>query len=148
MKKVVFLFFDTYIEIIKRAIGSRLFQITWALVDGKKQNVLKGGRISCATFVSSILILFGLIKERHATVAGTIKDMGTSGWKIITKPKIGCVLHWEKNGNGHEHVGFYIGNNKAISTSTEKLVPAKHHWKYGRDRRKIIGIYWHEKLDQ
>jgi len=146
---------DSYIETIKNSINSSVFKTLWALVDGEKQDVLDAGRKSCGVFTSSILLMFGLIKERHATVSGTIKDMEVSGWFEISEPKIGSVLRWEKkfgNGENNDHIGFYIGDNMAISTNSKERTPIEHHFTYGEEdgkaKRKIVTIYWHKKLDE
>ncbi|MCX6813984.1 MAG: hypothetical protein NT078_02130 [Candidatus Azambacteria bacterium] len=117
---------------------------------------MKNGGLSCARFVSSLLYLFKLIKDMHATVNGIVKDLKQSGWKKIKKPKIGSILVWEKidfgNKDFHKHIGFYIGNNKAISTSSPKKgQPVIHHWTYGIKRnkpvRKVEAIFWNKKLN-
>ncbi len=155
-QKVIPIIFDTYIAVIKNSVGSKMFRNFYAKVDGKKTDIMKNGDLSCAWFVSSLLYLFKLIKDAHATVNGTIKDLQQSGWKKIKKPKIGSVIVWEKidfgNKDFHKHIGFYIGNNKAISTSNSKKgQPIIHHWTYGIKRnkpvRKVKAIFWHKKLN-
>ena len=155
-QKVIPILFDTYIAVIKNSVGSKMFRNFYAKVDGKKTDIMKNGDLSCAWFVSSLLYLFKLIKDAHATVNGTIKDLQQSGWKKIKKPKIGSVIVWEKidfgNKDLHKHIGFYIGNNKAISTSNSKKgQPIIHHWTYGIKRnkpvRKVKAIFWHKKLN-
>lgn len=154
--KVIPILFDTYIAVIKNSAGSKMFRNFYAKVDGKKIDIVKNGDLSCAWFVSSLLHLFKLIKDAHATVNGTIKDLKQSGWKKIKKPKIGSILVWEKidfgNKDFHKHIGFYIGNNKAISTSNlKKGQPVTHHWTYGiksnKPMRKIEAIFWNKKLN-
>lgn len=157
-QKVIPILFDTYIAVIKNSAGSKMFRNSYAKINGKKTDILKNGMLSCAFFVSSILVLFKLIKEIHVTVNGTIRDLKKSGWKSASggkKPRIGSVLVWEKidfgNKNFHKHIGFYIGNNKAISTnSLKKGQPRIHHWTYGIRRnkpiRKVELIYWNKKL--
>lgn len=143
------LLFDSYIKMIKNSVGTRMFRNAYFVKDNKKIDVLKNGDLSCAVFVSSILKLFGLISVPHATVKGTIKDLEKNGWKKIKELKIGAVLHWDLNPESkkHEHLGFYIGNNKAVSNSSQKRMPIVHHCTYN-NRRKIIGIYWNKKLGQ
>lgn len=149
---------------IKNSVGTRMFRNAYFISNNKKIDVLKNGDLSCAVFVSSVLKLFGLISAPHATVKGTIKDLEKNGWKKISKLKIGAVLHWDccpstdstgssqassgraaLENEGHEHLGFYIGNDKAISNSSKKGMPIVHHYTYN-DKRKIIGIYWNNKL--
>jgi hypothetical protein len=59
------------------------------------------------------------------------------------------VLHWEKkltNGEENEHLGFYIGNNTAVSNSSTARTPVAHHWTYGGERN-IVAIYWNPRLN-
>jgi len=152
--RVTLLIKESYLETIRNSINSHMFKTLWANVDGKKEDIIDNGRRSCGVFTSGILIWFGLIHKRHATISGTLKDMKNSGWFEIFKPKIGCMLHWEKqNGNGesNEHIGFYMGDDMAISTSTTERTPIEHHWTYGvennKPKRKVIKMYWHPKFD-
>lgn len=141
--------FDTYISVIQSSVGSKMFQHLYMTVDGKKRDILRGGELSCAFFVSSILLMFALIGERHATVAGTVAAIEKYGWKKIKRPKVGAILVWEEK-KEHKHIGFYIGDNKAISNSPTKKVPASHHFTFGTlegvPKRKIEAIYWHKNL--
>ncbi|MFA5130027.1 MAG: hypothetical protein WC477_03870 [Patescibacteria group bacterium] len=143
--------FDTYVAIIKNSIGSKMFRHLYAIQDGKKINLLKKGRLSCAFYVSSILALFTLIKKVHATVDSTVQDMEASGWKKIRTPRVGSVLVWEKidyvNKGIHKHIGFFIGNGKAISNSDTLHHPVKHHWNFN-GKRKVEMIFWNPNLNQ
>lgn len=147
MRDIKLLIFDSYMSAIKASEGSTFFRHLYARIDGRKRDLTKSGGLSCALFVSSILIMFGLIKTRHVTVAGTLKDMRKNGWKEIKKPRPGAVLVWEKT-RGHEHMGFYIGPARAISNNSLKKVPATHHWTFGMRAgepiRKIESIWWHK----
>ncbi len=155
-EKVIPILFDTYIAVLKNSVGSKTFRNLYAKVNEKKTDITKDGVLSCAFFASSILVLFKLIKEIHATVDGTIKDLDKSGWKRVNKPKIGSVLIWQsldfKKGSFHKHIGFYIGNNKAISTSSKNGQPVIHHWTHGIKRkkpiRKVEAIFFNKKLNQ
>lgn len=148
------LFFDSYVQTIQNSVNSNIFKTVWAEVGGKRKNITQDGRLSCAIFVSSVLILFNLIKGKHTTVAGTLKDMESFGWKKIKKPRVGCVLVWEDmkfRSDVHSHIGFYMGGHRAISNSRNKKTPQTHNWTYGhigkRPKRKIVAIYWHSKLN-
>lgn len=149
---VSFILFDSYLAFIKNSVGSNLFRNVFAKVNGRKKDVTNNGELSCAFFASSTLCLFRLIKNVHFTVDSTVNDLKKSGWQEIKKPKIGCVLVWDKtkSNNRHKHIGFYLGNNKAISNSSEKGHPLIHHWTFGNRKgepeRKIEAIYWHKKL--
>ena len=146
--------FDTYLDVIKKSVGSNLFQSVFAEVNGERMNITNRGQFSCAVHVSSILLWFGLLKERHTGVDGLVVDMIDSGWYEIDKPKVGCIIRWEKklkNGGENEHVGFYISDDSAVSNDPVSGAPIEHHYTYGetdgRPNRKIETIYWHPKLD-
>lgn len=133
-----------------------MFRNAFFLINGKKQDVLRDGDLSCAVYVSSILRLMNLIPETHTTVKGTVETMCQAGWKPIRKPRAGSILVWEakhfkKSGESHRHIGFYIGDRKAVSNSSKKRSPAMHHWtfgvKNGKTKRTIEAIYWNGKLD-
>lgn len=156
--KVTPLLFDTYMAAIQGAVGSKMFNRAYALVDGKKKEVTEKGNLSCALFPSFVLKYFDLIKEGHFTVSGLVRDLEASGWKKIRKPKTGCILVWsaqddkkDKNYSfGHRHIGFSIGQAKAISNLSSKGKPGIHHWTFGMKKgkpvRKVEAMYWHEKL--
>ncbi len=145
---------ESYIKAIKNSVGSNLFRNLYAYVNGKKKDILEDGTLSCASFASSILYLFKLITDTHATVKGTVADLKKSGWVQVKKPRNGTVLVWEAqefgSGEAHKHIGFYIGKNKAISNYFKKHHPILHHWtfgmKNGRPVRKVEQIFWNKKL--
>lgn len=145
--------YDSYIQMIKNSVGTKMFQNLYLEIDGEKKDVAQNGNFSCAFFVSNLLLMWNLISEGHAIVESTIKDMEKSGWKKIKPEKIqpGDVIVWEKwrgsDGLMHLHNGFYIGNNKAISNSTTEKMPTVHHWTYD-DKRKIIAVYNYNKFDK
>jgi hypothetical protein len=145
-QKVAPMLAETYLAVIKNSLGSKMFRNLYALVGGQKKDITQNGNLSCAFYVSSILLLFKLIKEVHATVSGTERDMREFGWTDIKKPKNGCVLVWKEtdftNGSLHKHIGFYVGQQKAISNNYKLGYPTKHNWKF----RKIESILWHPNL--
>ena len=150
---VEILILDSYLATIKNAIGAKIFRNLFARINGKRIDILKNGKLSCAVFTSAILLMFGLVKESHATVAGLVRDLKTSGWRKITKPRPGAILVWDYKSypdGPHLHCGFYIGHDQAISNSTSKGTPVQHHWTYGQKNgkvgREIKAIYWHPKL--
>ncbi len=147
---------ESYIKTIKNSVGSNLFRNLYAYVDGKKKDILGDGILSCAAYTSSILYLFKLIPDVHATVQGTVADLIKSGWIEIKKLKEGAILVWEakefRNDGVHKHMGFYIGKNKAISNYFKKHRPILHHWtfgtKNGRPVRRVEQIFWNKKLNK
>jgi hypothetical protein len=148
------LFRDTYLAAIKGSVGSKIFQHSFARIKGKKVDILRGGDLSCAYFLTFLLSAAGLVRSVHATVDGAVRDLEHSGWIKIEKPTTGCVVVWEpavqERGETHKHIGFYMGAGRAISNSSKKKVPVEHHATFGLKKRKpvrkIIAIYWHPKL--
>ena len=144
-----------FLQTIENAVGTYMFRNLWANVDGVDKDILEDGDLSCAQFVSGVLYLNGLIKERHATVEGTVRDIEGFGWKKIKEPKIGSILVWEAmeypDGSKHGHIGFYVGDQKAISSSPKEKSPQYHRWTYARenesDYRRVSSIYWNTLLD-
>ncbi len=135
---------DSYLVIIKNSVDSKIWRRGYVLVNGKRTEIYRNGQLSCAFFVSSILRLFDLIDEVHATVAGTIKDLKKNRWQKVRKPSLGDILIWQeiedRDGLKHAHIGFYIGGKQAISNSSRARSPQKHHWTYN-NKRNITAIY-------
>ncbi len=119
---------------------------------GEEVDILKDGEDACGVVVSWPLLALEMIKRPHATVEGVEKDMIESGWYEIKDLRPGAVLLWEPkvgkfDGLLHRHLGFYIGNDEAISNDSQgRGLPWKHHVTYN-NTRKVEKIYWHRDLD-
>ena len=156
------LLFKNYMTMVENSVGSRMFRSFFANINGEEKEVLKEGRLSCAVVASSILYLFNSVLEFsgkscwidfvHANVPSTEKDMIQNGWHPIHELRPGAILVWEKrsaHGSQNWHIGFYIGDELAISNDSglgHTGVPHQHHYTY-QDTRKIEKIYWHPELD-
>ena len=139
---VKILFKDTYLTMIENACGSGIWANSYALVNGKREDIVGNGLASCAFFVSSILKIFDSVKTIHFTVKGAEKDLKKSGWERISvssKMPKGSIIIWEKKlladkqskkREKHFHIGFYIGYEKAVSIWTYSKYPTIHHWTY------------------
>jgi hypothetical protein len=148
-KKVSPLLLDTYLAVIKNSSGSNLFRNLYAKVGDERQDITQNGELSCAFFVSSILVILKLIKEVHATVSGTVRDLKEFGWVEIEEPKIGAILVWEEKDFGnnrlHKHIGFYVGEGRAVSNDYKIGTPQEHKW--NSEERKVELILWNDKLN-
>jgi hypothetical protein len=139
----------SYLAAIRNSVGTRLFRNFYAEVDGKRRDVMRDGDLSCAFFVSSVLVMFGLLKKVHATVKCTVADLEKSGWQSVRVPRAGDVLVWEpvidERGESHAHIGFALGNGMAISNASAPGVPERHSVTFGtrggKPRRRIEAIY-------
>ncbi len=146
----------SYLAAIQNSKGANTWRNFYVREQGIERDVLNDGDVSCAYFVSSITTMFGLSKSIHMTVNSTIKDLEESGWVEITKPREGAILIWEPQDFGAEgsftHIGFYVGNERAISTSLRTHSPAEYDWLFrdyppeGKTKRSVDKILWHEKL--
>lgn len=135
---------DSYLAAVRNAVGSRLFRTFIARVDGEKRDILRRGKLSCAFFVSSILLMFRFLRRPRMTVRSTVAALRKTGWRRIRASRPGAILVWEAQ-NGHRHIGFYVGNQHAVSTSSRRGVVARHHWTFG-GKRNIEAAYWHQRL--
>lgn len=144
----------SYLAMIRNAVRGEvhMFRNLYALVNGTERDILKNGELSCAAFISGVLTLNGLIDRPHATVDGTEKAIRVGGWVEVEKPQEGAVLAWEgiryEDGQVHRHMGFFVGNDRAVSNaSNAEGVPREHHWTYD-GTRKVDRIWWHPALDE
>ena len=152
--KVTRMIFDSYIAVIRNSVGSNMFRNFYAVVDGRKSDIMRDGGLSSALYVSSILTLFKFINGIHGTIDSTITDLEKSGWAEIRETKVGSVLVWEaikfhRNGihKDQRHIGFYVGNNEAVSNNADARTPQKHHFSHG-SKRIIEKIYWNPRFDR
>jgi hypothetical protein len=146
------LLFKNYLTFIKNSVSTKLFQNFYVEINEEEKDVLAGGEISCAIFVSNILHMFpslNLIRSPHLTIESTIKDMISCNWYEIEDLKVGAVILWEgvnfENTGMHKHVGFYIGESRSISNSDKMKMPVEHDIIFDKTR-KIEKIFWNDNL--
>ncbi len=138
---------ESYLRMIENSVGCNMFRNFYSLIDDTETDIMRDGDLSCAYFVSSVLVVFQLIKETHSEVVATVKDMTSSGWKEIKKPCLGSVIVWGNkkglSGEIHKHIGFYVGGGVVISNNDINKSPSRHHWTYD-DKREVEAIFWKE----
>jgi len=149
--------------LIEGSIGSPMFRHLPAnMPSGTVADLVGGGTLSCAYYVSSMLVLAGLLEGKpHATVAGLEKAIratcGTvdDGWLDITGRNVrivGTVIFWgpaiQADGKPHRHVGFDWFNEKRVSHSDNPslLCPVVHERMIGNPPRVIDAVYTHSAL--
>lgn len=151
------LVYKSYMAVIRNSVGANIWRNFYALDHGTERDVLNDGTHSCSFFVSSITTLFGMSKSVHMTVDSVVNDLLENGWEEAAQPRPGAVLVWEAQDFGPEgsftHLGFYAGEERAISTSTSKRTPAEHDWLFrdnqpeGFPLRGVEKILWNKKLE-
>jgi len=140
--------YDSYLKMIKNSVGTKMFRNLYLDKNGRRFDATEDGELSCAYFVSNLLLIWGLISKGHATIRSTLKDMLKNGWKKLAPSddgvRPGDVIVWEEKkfnkGRIRFHIGFYIGDKKTISHSDGVKAISCHHWTYN-NKRKIIAIY-------
>lgn len=144
----------TYRALIEGSLESRQYLRLYVHGHDGAIDVIGNGRFACAFYTSSILTLTTLISQVHTTVFETIEDMVRSHWFQVDSLEPGAVIVWGpkmcSDGNHHKHIGFYLGDDTAISTDGVTGIPTKHHVTYGTvggtPVRPIECIYFHKKL--
>ena len=137
--------FHTYLQMVRNAPGTTMFRNFYLLdKEGHEFDANDNGNRGCAWFVSSVLVIFRKIGSFHATVYSTILDMERSGWQRATEPSPGDILVWEDvatDEDEHSHIGFYIGDGRAVSTSTSQRMVTEHDVQHQDNWRNIDYIY-------
>lgn len=145
---------ETYLSMIRNSVGSRQYQSLF--IEGNPpRDVIENGRFACAYFASAICTLNTItIGGIHTTVVKTIADLVRSGAYLIPEPIPGAIIIWgpklASDNKPHKHIGFYIGDDAAISTDGVTGIPTEHHFTFGLTVngpvRPIEAIFFHEKL--
>ncbi len=140
---------DTLRATLLASLGTTMYQRLYVRDGKKKRDVMKKGELSCAFYVSSMLAMFGFMDKAHATVKTTETMLKKFGWKKTKTFTFGNVLIWDftPDSDGHQHIGIYLGHQKAISNSSKKRVPTMHHYTY-QGKRPVIRMYKNKKLEK
>jgi hypothetical protein len=147
----------SYLAMVRNAAKgeNHMFRNLIADVDGTEQDINKDGALACAFFASAVLYINKFIHDMHAGVPGLERDLAGSGWIQIKEPREGAVLVWEPRaasfvpgmGEQHAHLGFYVGDDRAVSNgSNSTLMPEEHHWTYDGTRA-VVRMWWHPDLE-
>jgi hypothetical protein len=141
----------TYLQVIRNSVGTKMFR-NWYLKtpDEGEFDAMRDGEDSCAFYVSSVLKIFDKVSAIHGTVESTIKDLEKTGWQKVSELKAGDVLVWEAqkfSNRDQAHIGFYIGDNKAVSTSWTKKTVVEHDKNFDGQNRHIEQTYRMENWD-
>ncbi|MCC7303945.1 hypothetical protein IT418_00810 [bacterium] len=141
--------FKNYLKLIHNSTGTKMFRNLYVTQNGVSTDITQNGLLSCALFTSTILYICKYIHDIHATVESTIKDLKQNGWTEITKPLPGAVIVWKnhKDTAGHSHIGFYVGNNKAISNDSQRGYPRQSDWKF-KGEREVEVILWNPEIEK
>jgi hypothetical protein len=150
-KKTRILLKPTLLALARGSVGSKAYRHLFVKTGLRRADATEDGNLSCAFFASLVLTGVGLLNRVHGTVSGTERAMKEAGWRKRQDktPRVGDVLIWESKqfSNGaHRHIGFYVGQGKAVSTSSRKGAVASHDYRYAGSRQ-IESVYWNPKLN-
>lgn len=125
------------------------------------KDILNQGSVWCAYFVSNLLKQFNLTPVGRANVDRVIVDLEKKWWShlpVTTDAKqipAGSILvreasHGETYNKMHKHIGFYIGDEQAISNNSihftglvnAGFVPVQHHRTYNNTRNITAILSW------
>jgi hypothetical protein len=134
---------ETYLKMLENAPGTRLFNsvIVRFKDSGKILDVLGDGENSCAAFVSSVMMLAGLLEKQSATVESVRKKLLEKKWNKVSAEQIfpGDVVFWEgirfETGDIHEHVGFALSATEAVSTDYKQKQVVTHNIDFNGERK-------------
>lgn len=142
------LYFKTYLQLVRNSVGSNMFRNFYVRTNSKGEfDALDDGYNSCAFYVSAVLVVFKKLGGVHGTVASTERDLRESGWQEVadlSDLKAGDVVIWEAltfADGPKQHIGFYMGGGKAVSTSWTAKTPVEHDKNFGKTNRKIERIF-------
>ncbi len=151
MKNFKILERDSFLVMINNSVDSKIFNSIIVEEEGTKRDLLNDGEFSCAFFVSGILVINQLLTKVRATVSNLSVDLFASEkFREIPESEIqaGDIIIWEKfvfpDGSVNAHVGFYLGDEWAVSTSYANKKVIKHHYKnFGQngEERKIEKVF-------
>jgi hypothetical protein len=131
---------ETYLAMIKNSPGTRMFNnlLVKNRKTGEVQDVMKSGAYSCAFYVSSVLTILDMIDKAHSTVKTVIEKIEENdNWDKVATSDLspGDVVVWEdityENGEVVPHIGFYLDEKTAVSTSWTKREVSSHHPFFG-----------------
>jgi hypothetical protein len=144
--------YKTFLQLIRNSVGTEMFRNWYVQTPDKGEfDAMRDGEDSCAFYVSGVLKMLGKIASIHGTVNSTTKDLEDSGWLVVKDTEPGDVLVWELQQFGdlaQRHIGFYVGEGRAVSTSWTEKVVVEHDQNFGGQSRKIEQIFRMEKWDK
>jgi len=124
---------DQYLTLMSRINGSEgteMFRQVYALQEGETIDITQDGMLSCAVYVSGVLVMTPCLDQMAATVASLESCLKRCGWQATEVPSPGSVFIWAKalqaDGGEHEHAGFVLDARWGMSHSDSERIPVKH----------------------
>lgn len=141
------LYFKTYLQLIhNNSIGTAMFRNFYIETSEGTMDAVSDGANSCAFYVSSVLVILKQLTGVHGTIKSTVADLEENNWQKVDEPDLqpGDVIIWramEFEDGIYEHIGFYVGDSKAVSTSQQEKRVVEHDLHFGDAHRPIELIF-------
>lgn len=143
---------ESLLATLHDSVGTHMFRRLYRDKDGTAEDVIHNGDLACAYFVSTVLMMYGLISDGvHTTVRETLEDMHRCGWTRVTEPELLAVVVWgEKvgdDGNRHFHIGICTDGEYAVEhsavTKSPRIIPINGLTMPDGSPRTAIAFYVH-----
>jgi len=167
LPEVKLLLKKNYLAMIRNAAKgeNHMFRNFHITIDGIERDALDNGALGCGTVASSVLYLQNSTLEFlkkpkwigfvHAAVPALEKDIAEHGWVKVPELREGALIVWEARmgqevpvyGNMHFHIGFYLGNDRAMSNGSNSTLMPREHDATDGGKHNIVRVWWHPALD-
>lgn len=133
-----------YIETVMGSVNSLKYRQHHVLTsDGITQTVFADSGVASAYHVSSILNSLQLsLGEIRLNILDILADLEVSAWERTKTLSKGAVVVWEPysyvSGKPRQHIGFYIGNDRAVSNISDAHIPTEHDVYFRDEKRHLI----------
>jgi hypothetical protein len=140
-------------HVIEESIGNKIWQYFPIIRKDGRVDVINRGRLGCYLYVSMINIMTALSETHPGTwVAQAEEQLSESGWFQVqgTPRSVTDIVIWGEQ-DGHQHIGFYMGDDMAISMHddpddpTGPRTPRRHHLTF-EGTRAVEQIWTHPAL--
>jgi len=116
---------DAHIRLMRatiRTLGSGAYRSFYAPnEEGEIVDVTQGGKLSCAYYLSRLLVSQGLLPCPHVTVPSTLTCMTANGWSSAEEERVGDTVLWTKD--DELHLGLVVPSGMYATNSSIKRVP-------------------------
>jgi cell wall-associated NlpC family hydrolase len=139
-----------YLHFIRKMVGCTAYSYLPIVQTSGTNDVVSGGRYSCAYFVLSVLQHFGLVEQWNTWMREVEPLLRAASWQEISLEEMlpGDIILYHMY-DGNEHVAFYDGEDQAISTALSTIQqrwPKKRRDKAARVPRRH-DVFYRNRVD-
>lgn len=135
------------LAMINSSVDCDMFARIATLGRDETHQVIRDDELGGCYYVCFLLRGFHLISSIRLTVSGTARQLPRSGWETLDNTGVlapGMIIVWETTGTvtPRKRIGFYVGDEEAVSTAINRGIPTRHHATFG-DQHRIQRVYAH-----